>query len=514
MNNNQTTGEIIEGVGVKVRAADVVETPQASPEAADCSMPDCVEALRRIGVFADLPKEQLEWFIENAEEREFNAGDVVYRKGDSPDRMLVYLEGEVHARADDYNLDDYVYIARAGDAATEISGKLPFSRMKELELTGRAVAYTRLLLFPVALFPQLVQRMPLLAERLVWIMIDRVRWTTQADERRDKLMALGKLSAGLAHELNNPAAAARRTADELLETLEDLRAADLNLCCHNLTPELQKFVSDFERETIAGAQSSNGSNAPHRALAMSDREDELTGWLEARSVENAWQFAHVLTEAGVDAEKLEILAGRIRGELLEDVIRRVTVQVKVARLAGEIKTSVSRISDLVGAIKEYSYMDRAGVQEIDLHKGLDNTLLILKYKLKKKNISIVREYDENLPKLTAHGSLLNQVWTNLIDNAVDAMPDGGRLKIKTKLEPGNVLIEIRDNGAGIPPEIQPHIFEPFYTTKDVGDGTGLGLDTVQRIVRKHRGNVRFETKPGDTCFQVRLPLAPKPAARQ
>jgi signal transduction histidine kinase len=159
-------------------------------------------------------------------------------------------------------------------------------------------------------------------------------------------------------------------------------------------------------------------------------------------------------------------------------------------------------------------MDRAGVQEIDLHKGLDNTLLILKYKLKKKNVEVVREYDENLPRLTAHGSLLNQVWTNLIDNAVDAMPDdGGRLKIKTRLDPDNVLIEIRDNGPGIPPEVQPHIFEPFYTTKDVGDGTGLGLDTVLRIVRKHRGNIRFETKPGDTCFQVRLPLARESAGQ-
>jgi signal transduction histidine kinase len=422
-------------------------------------MLDCVESLRRIGVFSDLPREQIEWFIENSDEKEFNAGDVVFRNGDSPSWMFIYLEGEVHARADEYNLDDYVYIARAGDPATEISGKLPFSRMQDIELTGRAVVYTRLLLFPVELFPKLIERMPLLAQRLVWILIDRVRETTRIDERRDKLMALGKLSAGLAHELNNPAAAARRTADELLGTLEELRTADLKLCRHDLTGEQQKLLFDFERKVIADAHNFNAGNA----LAMSDREDELTD----------------------------------------------SVQITVDKLATEIKTSVSRISDLVGAIKEYSYMDQAAVQEIDLHKGLDNTLLILKYKLKKKNINVVREYDENLPRLTAHGSLLNQVWTNLIDNAVDAMPEGGRLKIKTKLEPGNVLVEIRDNGAGIPPDIQPHIFEPFYTTKGVSEGTGLGLDTVSRIVRKHRGNIRFETKPGDTCFQVRLPLESK-----
>jgi signal transduction histidine kinase len=311
--------------------------------------------------------------------------------------------------------------------------------------------------------------------------------------------------------LNNPAAAARRTAGELLEMLEDLRAADLNLCRHDLTAEQQKFLSGFEQDAIAAAQSFSPSG---NALAMSDREDELTDWLEARSVENAWDFAHALTEAGIDSKKLEIVATEVQGDLLKDVLKRVTVQISVAKLAGEIKTSVSRISDLVGAIKEYSYMDRAAVQEIDLHKGLENTLLILKYKLKKKNINVVREYDEDLPKLTVHGSLLNQVWTNLIDNAVDAMPEGGRLKIKTKREPDAVLIEIRDNGAGIPPEIQPHVFEPFYTTKEVGAGTGLGLDTVLRIVRKHRGNIRFETKPGDTCFQVRLPLAPPKAAAE
>jgi signal transduction histidine kinase len=270
-------------------------------------------------------------------------------------------------------------------------------------------------------------------------------------------------------------------------------------------------LSEFERKAIANADSASASG---NALEMSDQEDELTDWLEARNIENGWELAHSLTEAGINAEILEEVANRVQNDLLKDVLNRITLQISVAKLTGEIKTSVSRISDLVGAIKEYSYVDQAAVQEIDLQKGLENTLLILKFKLKKKNITVVREYDENLPRLTAHGSLLNQVWTNLIDNAVDAMPEGGRLKIKTKLEPGVILVEIRDNGGGIPPEIQPHIFEPFYTTKGVGDGTGLGLDTVLRIVRKHRGNIRFETKPGDTCFQVRLPLETKesPAA--
>jgi signal transduction histidine kinase len=505
MDITETKDEVFEGVGVPVPAAEIEARTKQTP---DYSMPDCVEALRRIGVFADLPREQIEWFIENSDEKEFNAGDVVFRRGESPDWMLVYLEGEVHARRDENNLDDFVYIARAGDAATEISGKLPFSRMKEMVITGRAVVYTRVLLFPVSLFPRLVERMPLLAERLVWIMIDRVRENTRTDERRDKLMALGKLSAGLAHELNNPAAAARRTSDELSQTLEELRVADLNLCRHNLSPEQREFLSGFERGSITEtAQASNNGNA----LAMSDCEDELIDWLEKHHIDDGWRLAPILAETGIEVEKLEQITGVVHIEALKDVLTRLVVQITAFKLAGEIKTSVSRISDLVGAIKEYSYMDQAAVQAIDLHKGLDNTLLILKHKLKTKNISVTREYAENLPRITAHGSLLNQVWTNLIDNAVDAMAQGGKLKIRTKLEPGDILIEIRDNGAGIPPEIQSRIFEPFYTTKGVSEGTGLGLDAVTRIVRKHRGNVRFETKPGDTCFQIRLPLESKSA---
>lgn len=465
------------------------------------TMQICVAGLRRVGAFSDLPDDQLEWFIENSDERFLKAGEYLFRKGDTPDWMSVYLGGEVHAREDAATLDGDVYIFRAGDPATEISGKLPFSRMIEIGLDGRAVVPTHVLMFPSRLFPELFKRMPILTERLVWIMNDRVRESTKMDERRDKLMALGKLSAGLAHELNNPAAAARRASDEMLETLEELRVADLNLCRYALTNEQMETLAALERKAISSEFSPSANS-----LEMSDREDEILIWLENHNIEEGWRLSAILAEAGVTEEKLEKIKSKFTPESVGDVLTRVALQITVAKLASEIKNSTVRISDLVGAIKEYSYMDQAAVQQINIQKGLDNTLLILKYKLKKKNINIVREYVENLPEITAHGSLLNQVWTNLIDNAIDAMPEGGMLKVRTKLEPDTIMVEIRDNGAGIPAEIQAHIFEPFFTTKGVNEGTGLGLDTVSRIVRKHHGNLRFETKPGDTCFQVRLPI--------
>jgi signal transduction histidine kinase len=470
--------------------------PSASPE-------DTVAALRRIHVFAELPEEQLKWFVENAVERWAEPGEIIFRKGDPADQMTVYLEGEAISRQDETNLDGNVYIAQAGDPQTEVSGKLPYSRMKEFPATSRAVTRARVLLFHERLFPEMLQRMPVLAQRLVGLMSDRVRESTKMDQQRDKLMALGKLSAGLAHELNNPAAAAKRGANEMLGALEELRAADLRLCRHNLTPEQRRFIAQFESEAIAHTSAAT----PLRALEQSDREDELGAWLDERGVAEGWKLAPTLSEAGVDTKALERVLDRTGKDALGDVLARIAAQLSTAKLIGDIKTSVGRISDLVGAIKEYSYMDQASVQEVDLHKGLDNTVLILRYKLRKKNIDVVRDYADDLPRLRAYGSELNQVWTNLIDNAIDAMGDGGRLKIRTKLEPTDVLVEIRDDGPGIPADVQAHIFEPFYTTKPVGEGTGLGLDAVSRIVRKHRGNIRVQSKPGDTCFQVRLPLA-------
>jgi signal transduction histidine kinase len=468
---------------------------------ASSSPPDKVEALRRVHVFADLPDDQLQWFADNSEEHRFAAGDVMFRKGDKAERMVVYLEGEAHAYWDATD-HDVVYIARAGEPSTEVSGMLPFSRMTEFQVTGYAVTDVRLLWFSVSLFPEMMQRMPVLVQRLVGIMSDRVRESTTMDQQQDKLMALGKLSAGLAHELNNPAAGATRAANDLIETLKDLRSADMRLCSHDLTEKQQASIDAFERKAI-----DHTATAPQlNSLDQSDREDEVAAWLETHGIGESWKFSGNLVEAGMDPAALEQLLGEIPQTATADVLSRVNCQLAAAKLASEIKTATARISELVGAIKEYSYMDQAKLQELDVHKGLDNTLLILKYKLKKKNITVTREYAESLPLIKAYGSELNQVWTNLIVNAVDAMSEGGTLKVRTRREPTDIMIEIRDNGAGIPAALRSRIFEPFFTTKPVGEGTGLGLDTVARIIRKHRGNVRFESKPGDTCFQVRLPV--------
>ena len=313
---------------------------------------------------------------------------------------------------------------------------------------------------------------------------------------------MGKLSAGLAHELNNPAAAASRAANDLIVTLAELRAADLRLCRHEFTTEQEEAISAFEEVALEHTATTVQLNS----LEQSDREDIVATWLDEHGVGDTWKLSGNLVEAGIDAAGLQRISEVLGKGVFDDMLARVNAQLAAAKLASEIKAATTRISELVAAIKEYSYMDQAAVQEVDVHKALESTLLILKYKLKKKSIVLTRDYAAELPRIKAYGSELNQVWTNLIVNAVDAMPEGGTLKVRTKREPTDILVEIRDNGSGIPADVRSRIFEPFFTTKPVGEGTGLGLDTVTRIVRKHRGNVRFESKPGDTCFQVRLPL--------
>lgn len=453
------------------------------------------EALRVSPVFADLPDETLAWVAERGEEFRADEGDTLFHAGDEPRYLYVLLAGEVTARPEIPGADTRIYILYPG----EIGGILPFSRMRTNSLTGRASEPVRGFRLDRRHFPALLVEQPELAQRLVSLMADRIREVSRIDQQQDKLVALGRLSAGLAHELNNPAAAIRRSSGLLRETLAKL--ADATLDGEVLTGDRCAFIAGLERELLAA----EGRASEVDALARGDLEDEIAVWLEARGSDDAWDLAPALAEAGVDAAMLARVAEALGDELGGTIVRRAALQLLASRLTHEIDVASRRISDLIGAIKQYSYMDQAAEQDVELHAGIENTLLIMNHKLKDKRIRVEREYDGRVPRVRAFGAELNQVWTNLIDNAIDAMEPGGRLGIRTGFDGPLVFVEISDDGHGIPEEQQSRIFDPFYTTKGIGAGTGLGLDTVARIVHKHRGTILVESDPGCTIFRVSLP---------
>ncbi len=460
-----------------------------------------IDDLRKIEVFADLPLEQLNWLAEHLQEMRFQPGEIMGREGEALDNLTVILEGELQIQRGS-GADGMIFRGFAG----QVTGLLPYSRLTHYSGTTRAVLATRVATLHRSLFPEMLQRLPLLGQRLVSIMADRIRETTRIETQRDKLMALGKLSAGLAHELNNPAAAAQRATANLRETLETVRDASIRLARHAIPAEQREMITRFEREA---QRTPSTSSDP---LALSDREERITTWLEARHVPEAWKIAPAIADAGVEIPKLESLAGLVGDDVLSDALIRIASLLTIAKLIGEIEISTKRISELVQAIKEYSYMDQAAMKEVDLHQGIENTLTILHHKTK-NGITVVREYDESLPRICAFGGELNQIWTNLMANAIEAMHGKGELRVRTARELDRVLVEIGDNGPGIPSAVLPHIFEPFFTTKGVGEGTGLGLDTVSRIIRNHHGEIRVSSHPGDTRFQVFLPITqPKTSA--
>jgi len=451
--------------------------------------------LRRVTEFADLPDDQLDWFLSQSQELSLKAGETYSRQGDPANSMYVILEGHIQGRGE-LNGDTVVFDLEPGD----VTGVLPYSRMKQFTVSQRAETDSRALRFPTSLFPDLIQKMPELTKRLVGLMSDRIREVTRIEQQRDRLASLGKLSAGLAHELNNPASAAKRAASQLREMITKIKGASVELGKRDLTAaqkaEIEKLEALFTQKDVV----------PPDALTISDLEDQIESLLRSHGQNDLWQLAADLARRNIKPEILESLFATLDADAARAALVRIAASVEIAVLLHEIESSTSRISDLVGAIKEYTYMDQAKVQNVDVVKSLETTLTILNHKLK-QGVAVQRDYQRVPLLVNSFGSELNQVWTNIIDNAIDAMRGKGELRVRTYRDDNCVVVEIADNGPGISPEVQPHIFEPFFTTKGVGEGTGLGLDTVQRIVKKHRGNIQVNSKPGDTRFQVWLPLA-------
>ncbi len=451
--------------------------------------------LLRVPAFAGLPDDQIAWFLGNSQEIHLAAGETYVRQGEPADWMFVILQGQYQWRGE-LGGDTVMFSAKAGD----VTGMLPFSRMKQFTVTGRALTEGRILKFPAALFPELVQKMPELTTRLVGLMSDRVRETTRVEQQRDRLASLGKLSAGLAHELNNPASAARRAASQLRDALKKIKEASVELGRRDLTPaqraEIEKMEISFTQPDVV----------PPDPLTTSDLEDQIDSLLRSHGQNDLWQLAADLARRNIRPEALESLFATLDAVTARAALVRIAASVEIASLLHEIESSTSRISDLVGAIKEYTHMDQAPLQNVDIVKSLETTLTILNHKLK-QGVAVQRDYQRVPLLVNSFGSELNQVWTNLIDNAIDAMHGKGELRVRTYRDDGCVVVEIGDNGPGIPEDVKPHMFEPFFTTKGVGEGTGLGLDTVQRIVRKHQGSIQVTSKPGDTRFQIWLPVA-------
>lgn len=353
----------------------------------------------------------------------------------------------------------------------------------------------------VAVFVDLFKKTEEVKRQAVQIKMQELQVLSQQHE---KLIALGTLAAGLAHELNNPASAARRAAGHLCHTMQVIQALALRCIEQHLTKTQLEHLLELKRDAIEHAATLKHLDS----LTQIDLEDELTDWLESHGVADGWRLAPTLVAGGLNTLALEAISSQVATDTLNDVLTWLEATLAVASVLNVLDQGTDRIFEIVKAVKAYTYMDQAPLQDVDLHEGLDNTLTILGYKLKSRSVMVIREYEQNLPRIPAHGGALNQVWTNLIDNAIDAVGEGGTVWVRTSSDKHYVIVEIADNGPGIPPEIQSRIFEPFFTTKEVGAGTGLGLEIAYRIVvGQHNGDIRCFSQPGDTRFQVCLPSA-------
>jgi signal transduction histidine kinase len=460
-------------------------------------MTDIKEALRQVPLFAQLPDEQLQWLSEQGKEIRLQPGAQIAKQGDPPDGFYIILEGSTEWTRTVQGQSAHAVTLEAGEVFAELILLLD----EPYPTSGRALTDVHLYKLTPDTFWEMLHRCPATLRSILRVSAQRSQIHEAVTQQQAKLISLGTLSAGLAHELNNPAAAVRRGVKNLEEVLQKLPSLALKLHQQPIAAEQIVFLSDLYTQATASAKNTSQLDP----ITQSESEDAIADWLDAHDITDGWKLAPTLVAAGLDTEALDQIVTQIAPDCLGNVLAWLEATIAGAGLLNEIKLSSTRTSELVKAMKDYSYMDQAPLQELDVHEGIDSTLTILSYKLK-QGVAVKREYG-NLPHICAYGPQLNQVWTNLIDNAIDAMGGKGHLWIRTSLEGDRVLIEIADDGAGISPEIQPRIFEQFFTTKEVGKGTGLGLDIARRIVvGQHKGEIRFDSQPGDTRFQVRLPI--------
>jgi signal transduction histidine kinase len=459
--------------------------------------PDLMARLAQHRALGSAPVTEHAWLVRHGTTRSVAVGEVLTRKGEPPDAMSIVLAGHVVIRVDRGAGSHKIFEWRAGD----VGGLLPFSRRPSPPADLVAEEATELLLIPADKLPELIRECPAVTAVTVWAMLDRARQFTSSDHRDEKLLSLGRLAAGLAHELNNPASAVVRSAKTLTDNLAAAESAARRLGEARLSDEQLAAIDRVRDACLARPAQAGGS-----ALARADREDAIGSWLAAHTGGEA--CAAPLAETGVTLEALDVLAATVRDDALDAALQWIAAGCQVRSLASDIETAAARIHDLVAAVKGFTYMDRAPTpQPVDIRRGIQDTLTMLGAKTRAKAANISLQFAADLPCAHAVGAELNQVWMNLVDNALDAIAERGHVNVTAGAERGRVVVRITDDGPGIPAEIRKQIFDPFFTTKGVGKGTGLGLDIVRRLVQRHEGEIEVESRPGCTEFTVSLPAA-------
>ena len=456
--------------------------------------------LRKSPLFQGLSDEEIRQLVESAEHVSLRAGDLLIRQGDLGDAAYVLLSGEFEVQK------------QSGQSVIRIGVRDPGDIVGEMALLSRSqrnasiIARTdsEALRIPQEAFERLLGSSPGTALTVLHWVMDRLAQNEALLHQQEKMAALGTLSAGLAHELNNPAAAAQRSAADLARAAPRWQALTHRIETLAFKEGAVEWFEGFMAEAWRGLQ----SPAALDPLEKIDRQDALQAWLEAHGCEPAWELAPTLVNFGWDAAAVERLKSRApqQGHLFELSIEWLSGAGLMMGLLSDLQHTTSRLSQIVHAMKSYTYLDQAPILEVDVHEGLENTLVIMQHKLK-QGVTVARDYAPDLPRIQAYASELNQVWTNIIDNAVDAMQGKGRIELRTRAEDGQVVVEITDNGPGIPEDIRGRIFEPFFTTKPPGSGTGLGLHISHDIVtNRHHGQLTVESRPGETTFKVVLPV--------
>jgi len=456
--------------------------------------------LKKIEVLKDIPDDQLQWFIDNSEDRYYEDGEFIVKPGEPLVGPHIILEGKMKFFVLQSGSMRELVVFEPG----AISGYLPFSRGKIAAGFVQAFGRLRILAFPTERVHEMITQHFELTQALVHTMTNRVRDFANLQQQGEKMMALGKLSAGLAHELNNPASAIVRDSSTLIKHIQLTPEVFKDRFTIKLDPEAADALSDAFFKIINRERPLAPGLKQRTAL-----EDKLGDWLDENDVEHAWEIAENFVDYNFSVADFEELSALIPEQYRAPLFNWMATKLCAEKMMGDISESARRISELVNSVKNFTHMDQGqDKQYADIHIGIANTLTMLGYKIRKGNIEIVQDYDRDLPPVNAVIGELNQVWTNLIDNALDAMEPAkqGVLSIKTKQDGDFVEVTVTDNGPGIPVDQQPKVFDPFFTTKEMGKGTGMGLEVVQRIVHQHKGTVKLKSKPGETAFVVCFPI--------